>query len=186
MDAEGTGGSFYVAKGIRWAVDHGADVINLSLGNYQSCDILESAIDYALEKNVVVVSAAGNDNTSQRSYPAAYPGVLGVAAVDSDGKRANFSNFGDYVDVAAPGVEIPSTFSNGEYAALSGTSMAAPHVAALAGLIRSINPNLKNTEVTKIITSSAQGLNSNKKSPYFGNGIINNLEALQMAAKNKK
>ncbi|MBM7650968.1 S8 family peptidase [Neobacillus cucumis] len=186
MDAEGTGGSFYVAKGIRWAVDHGADVINLSLGNYQSCDILESAIDYALEKNVVVVSAAGNDNTSQRSYPAAYPGVLGVAAVDSDGKRANFSNFGDYVDVAAPGVEIPSTFSNGEYAALSGTSMAAPHVAALAGLIRSINPNLKNTDVTKIITSSAQGLNSNKKSPYFGNGIINNLEALQMAAKNKK
>ncbi|MCM3729516.1 S8 family peptidase [Neobacillus cucumis] len=186
MGADGTGGSFYVSKGIRWAVDHGADVINLSLGNYQSCDVLESAIDYAQEKNVVVISAAGNDNTSQRSYPAAYPGVLGVAAVDWDGKRAEFSNFGDYVDVAAPGVEIPSTFSNGEYAALSGTSMAAPHVTALAGLIRSINPKLKNTDVVKIITSSARPVNQNRQSPYYGNGIINNAEALQLAAKKNK
>jgi thermitase len=186
MGADGTGGSFYVSKGIRWAVDHGADVINLSLGNYQSCDILESAIDYAQEKNVVVISAAGNDNTSQRSYPAAYPGVLGVAAIDSAGKRAGFSNFGDYVDVAAPGVDIPSTFSNGEYASLSGTSMAAPHVTALAGLIRSINPKLKNTDVVKIINSSADPVNNNKRSPYFGNGIINNAAALQMAGKKNK
>ncbi|MEH7095211.1 S8 family peptidase [Neobacillus vireti] len=186
MGADGTGGSFYVAKGIRWAVDHDADVINLSLGNYQSCDVLESAIDYALEKNVVVISAAGNDNTSQRSYPAAYPGVLGVAAVDWDGKRAEFSNFGDYVDVAAPGVDIPSTFSNGEYASLSGTSMAAPHVTALAGLIRSVNPKLKNTDVVKIITGSAQPVGKNTRSPYFGNGIINNAAALQMAEKKGK
>jgi len=186
MGADGTGGSFYVAKGIRWAVDHDADVINLSLGNYQSCDILESAIDYALEKNVVVISAAGNDNTSQRSYPAAYPGVLGVAAVDWDGKRAEFSNFGDYVDVAAPGVDIPSTFSNGKYASLSGTSMAAPHVTALAGLIRSVNPKLKNTDVVKIITGSAQPVGKNTRSPYFGNGIINNAAALQMAEKKGK
>jgi len=187
MGADGTGGSFYVAKGIRWAVDHGADVINLSLGNYQTCDVLESAVDYALEKNVVVISAAGNDNTSQRSYPASYDGVLGVAAVDWDGKRAEFSNFGDYVDVAAPGVDIPSTFSKGEYASLSGTSMAAPHVTALAGLIRSINPKLKNTDVVKIITRSAQPVNQQTtKSPYFGNGIINNAAALRMAAKNTK
>ncbi|PLS03675.1 S8 family peptidase [Neobacillus cucumis] len=186
MGADGTGGSFYVAKGIRWAVDHGADVINLSLGNYQTCDVLESAVDYANEKNVVVISAAGNDNTNQRSYPAAYAGVLGVAAVDWDGNRAKFSNYGDYVDVAAPGVDIPSTFSNGEYAALSGTSMAAPHVTALAGLIRSINPKLKNTEVVKIITRSAQPVNKQTtRSPYFGNGIINNEAALQMAAKKK-
>ncbi|WP_160725196.1 S8 family peptidase [Bacillus sp. USDA818B3_A] len=187
MGADGTGGSFYVSEGIRWAVDHGADVINLSLGNYQTCDVLESAIDYALEKNVVVISAAGNDNTSQRSYPAAYPGVLGVSAVDWDGKRAEFSNFGDYVDVAAPGVDIPSTFSNGEYASLSGTSMAAPHVTALAALIRSINPKLTNTEVTKIISQTAQRVNQqSKRSPYFGNGIINNVEALQLAEQKKK
>ena len=185
MGADGTGGSFYVAKGIRWAVDHGANVINLSLGNYQTCDVLEDSIDYALEKDVVVISAAGNDNTDQPSYPAAYGGVLGVAAVDWDGNRADFSNYGDYIDVAAPGVDIPSTYAKGKYAALSGTSMAAPHVTALAGLIRSINPKLKNSEVVDIITRSAQAMKQPVPNPYLGNGIINNRAALQMAQKKR-
>jgi thermitase len=185
MGSDGTGGSFYVAKGIRWAVDHGANVINLSLGVYQSCELLEESIRYALEKDVVVVSAAGNDNTNQPSFPAAYPGVLGVAAVDWDGTRATFSNYGNYIDVAAPGVDIPSTFSNGRYAALSGTSMAAPHVAALAGLIRSVNPKLKNSDVVKIIKQSTQPTDEQGPNPYFGNGIIDNVKALQMASRAK-
>jgi thermitase len=178
MNAKGHGGSFDVAQGIRWAVDHGANVINLSLGNYQNSSVMKDAVNYALKKDVVVVSAAGNDNTNQTSYPAAYNGVLGVAAVDSTGNRANFSNYGDYVDVAAPGVDIPSTYSNGRYAALSGTSMAAPHVTALAGLIRSINPKLKNKDVLDIITQTTQKVGQTPN-PYIGNGIIDNINALQ-------
>ncbi|WP_462410865.1 S8 family peptidase [Neobacillus sp. Marseille-QA0830] len=178
MNSDGSGGSFDVAEGIRWAVDHGANVINLSLGNYQSSSLLENAISYAQSKDVVVIAAAGNDNTSQPSYPAAYKGVLGVAAVDWDGKRAEFSNYGDYIDIAAPGVEIPSTYFQSEYASLSGTSMAAPHVTALAGLIRSVDPKLSNTEVIEVIRNNTQKPKPGM-APYYGSGIINNVAALQ-------
>lgn len=181
MNAEGIGGSLDVAEGIRWAADHGADVINLSLGNYQSSLVLEDAIRYALDKDIVVVAAAGNDNTNQPSFPAALPGVISVAAVDWKGKRAPFSNYGDHIDIAAPGVYIPSTFTDGQYASLTGTSMAAPHVSALAGLIRSVNPDLTNTEVVEIITQTTQKVGLDGLSIYYGNGIIDNTNALRLA-----
>ncbi|WP_144462746.1 S8 family peptidase [Siminovitchia fortis] len=186
MNAEGIGGSFDVAEGIRWAADHGADIINLSLGNYQSSQVLEDAIRYALDKDIVVVAAAGNDNTSQPSFPAALPGVISVAAVDWEGKRAPFSNYGDHIDIAAPGVYIPSTFTDGQYASLSGTSMAAPHVSALAGLIRSVNPNMKNTEVVEMMTKTTQKAGTEVPDIYYGNGIIDNSEALQLTYKRTK
>lgn len=181
MNSEGFGGSFDVAEGIRWAVDNGADVINLSLGNYQPSLVMEEAINYALKKDVVVISAAGNDNTSQPSFPAAQPGVISVAAVDWEGRRAEFSNFGDHIDIAAPGVHIASTFMDGQYASLSGTSMAAPHVTALAGLIRSVNPRLKNTEVAKIMAQTTQKAGRGGYDIYYGNGIIDNTNALDLA-----
>ncbi|KAB7704036.1 S8 family serine peptidase [Bacillus aerolatus] len=185
MNSQGIGGSFDVAKGILWAVDHGADVINLSLGNYQPSSVMEEAIRYAMEKDVVVISAAGNDNSSQPSFPAAYPGVLSVAAVDWEGKRAPFSNYGDYIDIAAPGVYIASTFSNGQYASLSGTSMAAPHVSALAGLIRSLDPDMKSTEVVETMTQTTQKVGQAVPNIYYGNGVIDNTGALQLAYKRK-
>ncbi|HEY9577398.1 MAG TPA: S8 family peptidase [Pseudobacillus sp.] len=185
LNSDGMGGSFDVAKGIRWATDHGADVINLSLGNYQPSAVMEDAIRYAMKKDVVVVSAAGNDNSSQPSFPAAYPGVLGVAAVDWEGRRAPFSNYGDYIDIAAPGVHIASTFFRGQYASLSGTSMAAPHVSALAGLIRSIDPDMRNTEVMDIMTRTTQQTEQTRPAVYYGNGVIDNTSALQSAYRKK-
>lgn len=185
LGSDGAGGSLNVAKGIIWAVDHGAKVINLSLGNYQPSAVLEKAIRYAQNKDVVLVSAAGNDNSSRPSYPAAYPGVIGVSAIDYNGNRASFSNYGNYVDVAAPGVEIASTYLHGQYAALSGTSMAAPHVTALAALIKSVDPSLKNTEVIDIITKTTQKAGQTGPNPYFGNGIIDNVSALQYASQHK-
>ncbi|HEY4552327.1 MAG TPA: S8 family peptidase [Bacillaceae bacterium] len=181
MNAQGYGGSFDVAQGIRWAADHGADVINLSLGNYQPSRVMEEAVRYALDKDIVVIAAAGNDNTGQPSFPAAYPGVVSVAAVDWEGKRAPFSNFGEHIDIAAPGVFIASTFAGGQYASLSGTSMASPHVSALAGLIRSVNPNLKNTEVADIMTRTTQRAGKDGHDIYYGNGIIDNTNALESA-----
>lgn len=179
MSAEGVGTTFEIAKGIIWAVDHGADVINLSLGNYQPSSLLKEAVDYAYDKNVVLISAAGNENTSQPSYPSAYPEVLSVAAVNYTGQRAPFSNYGDYIDVTAPGVQIPSTYFNQQYAALSGTSMAAPHAAGLAGLLLSANPDLTNREVIDIIKNTAYDLGTPGTDSDFGSGLIDVKNALE-------
>ncbi|MEH7442102.1 S8 family peptidase [Bacillus sp. JJ1122] len=185
MGAKGYGTTFDIARGIVWAVDNGADVINLSLGNYQPSQVLEEAVRYAYSKNVVMVSAAGNDGSNQPTYPSAYPEVLSVAAVDYDGKRASFSNYGEYIDISAPGVYIPSTYFNKQYASLSGTSMAAPHVAGLAALIKSANPELTNTQVIDIIKNSAIDLGEKGKDINFGNGLIDVNSALQQARTNK-
>ncbi len=185
LNNEGIGSSFDIAEGIRWAVDNGADVINLSLGNYQPSAVLEEAIHYAFGKDIVLVAAAGNDNSGQPSYPAAYPEVLSVAAVGWNGNRAPFSNYGDHIDVAAPGVDIASTYVNGQYASLSGTSMAAPHVTALAGLIRSVNPSLKNTEVMEIITRTTLEAGQAGHDPYYGNGVIDIVRALRLASNRR-
>ncbi|PFP16142.1 peptidase S8 [Bacillus sp. AFS073361] len=181
MNAEGYGTTFDIAKGIFWAVDHGADVINMSLGNYQYSSLLKEAIDYAYNKNVVLIAAAGNENTMQPSYPAAFPKVLSVAAVSYTGQRAPFSNYGDYIDVSAPGVQIPSTYFNQQYASLSGTSMASPHVAGLAGLMLSANPNLTNKEVIDIIKNSAYDLGIPGTDNDFGSGLINVKNGLEAA-----
>jgi thermitase len=183
MGEEGYGSTFDIAKGIIWATDKGARVINLSLGNYQHSDMLKDAIDYAFKRDVVLIAASGNDNTNQPSFPAAYPQVLSVAAVDPYGERATFSNYGDYIDVSAPGVQIASTYFNKQYAALSGTSMAAPHVSALAGLIRSINPDLRNTEVMEIIKTTTIDLGERGKDIYFGEGLIDIVDALEVASQ---
>ncbi len=180
IGSEGYGTSFDIAKGIIWAVDNGADVINMSLGNYQSSTLLKEAVDYAFNQNVVLIAAAGNENTSRPSYPASYPQVLSVAAIDFTGNRASFSNFGDYIDVSAPGDLIASTYFNQQYAALSGTSMASPHVAGLAGLLLSVNPDLTNREVMDIIEDTAYDLGRPGKDFEFGSGLIDIQHALKV------
>ncbi|MFB6467161.1 S8 family peptidase [Cytobacillus sp. Hz8] len=182
MNKKGYGTSFDIAKGIVWATDHGANVINLSLGNYQPSAVLQEAVQYAYDKNVVLVSAAGNDHTSQPSYPSAFPEVLSVSAVTDDGNLADFSNFGDYIDVTAPGVSIPSTYFKNRYASLSGTSMASPHVAGLAGLILSVNPKLRNQQVMNIIETSAVDIGDKGTDDNFGHGLIDVKNALRKAA----
>lgn len=172
IGADGSGSAVDIAQGIYWATDHGADVINLSIGNYTSSAALKEACRYAYEHNVVMVAASGNDATDQPSYPAAFEEVLSVAAVDHLKERADFSNFGDYVDVAAPGVDIPSTYIYSDYASLSGTSMACPHVAALAALVRSVHPGMKNRDVMELIRNSAQDLGPPGHDQLYGYGMI--------------
>jgi thermitase len=178
LDETGAGNTYNVAQGIIWAADHGAKVINMSLGNYADANFLHDAIRYAYDRDIVLIAASGNDNTEQPGYPAAYPEVFAVAASDASKKKATFSNFGDYIDVTAPGVNIASTYPHNQYAALSGTSMASPHVTALAALIRSTNPKLKNTEVMQIMRSTAQDLGARGKDKYYGYGQIDVRQAL--------
>jgi len=181
LDSSGTGTTYSVAEGLIWAVDHGAKVVNMSLGNYASAEFLHDAIRYAYDHDVVLIAASGNDDTDRPGFPAAYPEVFAVAATSENGEKAPFSNYGDYIDVAAPGDNIPSTYPGNQYAALSGTSMASPHVAALAGLIRTINPELSNEEVMTIMRETATDIGNDGKDIYYGYGEIDVARALQAA-----
>jgi thermitase len=137
LDANGSGTLDAVAAGIQYAADNGAKVINLSLGGSVGSTTLQNAVNYAWNKGVVVVAAAGNSGSSAPSYPAYYTNAIAVASTTSSDTKSSFSNWGSWVDVAAPGSSIYSTYAGSTYATLSGTSMATPHVAGLAGLLAS-------------------------------------------------
>ncbi len=140
LDSAGYGTYSNIADGIFYATDKGAKVINLSLGGYADSQLLRDAVAYA-SRNAVVVAAAGNDDRQDRFYPAAYDDyVVAVAATDNNDQKAAFSNYGDWVDISAPGVGIWSTLHDNTYVAWSGSSMAVPFVSGVAGLLRSQNP----------------------------------------------
>ncbi len=190
LNASGSGFYSTVAQGITYAADHGARIINLSLRGTVSSPILEDAVTYAWNKGVLVVAAAGNDGSNMLVYPAAYPHVVAVSATDWNDNRWSLSNYGDYVDLAAPGVGIVSTDwagGVGPYAARSGTSMAAPHVAAVAALALAVNPNLTNAELESLLTTTADDKGDPGWDPYYGAGRVNAYRAVlaaQEAARN--
>jgi len=170
-----------LAQGIVYAVDNGARIINLSLGGDTPSQTLQDAVDYAYAHGVLVVAAAGNDGGAVL-YPGACEHVLTVAATDQDDGRVGFSNHGPQVDVAAPGVDIYSTWPwVGGYFTKSGTSMAAPHVVGLAALIWSARSNLAMERVTGIITATATDVNDHTSpgwDEYVGWGRIDAGRAL--------
>lgn len=148
----GAGQWSWLASGIIWAADHGARVINMSLGGTSHSATVEAAVNDAWGRGVVLVAAAGNNNSSTLVYPAAYANVIAVGATDRNDARASFSSFGPWVDVAAPGVDILSTFPRtrrgvDQYTLMSGTSMSAPFVAGLAGLVWTTGWGTSNTAV---------------------------------------
>ncbi|MCJ7576692.1 MAG: S8 family serine peptidase [Dehalococcoidia bacterium] len=131
----GSGSYSGIASGIIWAADNGAEIINLSLAGSFGASTLEDAVNYAWSKGVVVVAAAGNSGNTTPMYPAYYTNCIAVAATDINDARASWSNYGDWVDVAAPGASIYSMRKDNKYGYGSGTSMASPHVAGLAALV---------------------------------------------------
>jgi thermitase len=177
---DGSGYYSWVAQGIIWAADNGANVINLSLGGSAASTTLESAINYAWNKGVVVVAAAGNSGASAPSYPAYYSNVIAAAATDSYDRLASYSNYGDWVDVAAPGSSIYSTLINGSYGYATGTSMSSPFVAGLAGLVftrvtDTNNNKFLNDEVRTQIESTCDNIGITS----IGHGRINAYNAVQ-------
>jgi subtilisin family serine protease len=155
LSSNGFGLASDVAIGIVWAVDHGADVVNLSLGGAGS-GIEKGAIDYAESHGVVVVAAAGNDNSTTPNFPAAHATVLGVAASGSGSDaRAPYSNFGSWVKLAAPGTNAALDANGTGMIEVDGTSTAAPVVSGIAGLLLSENPGLTPAQVRSALMSSA-------------------------------
>lgn len=151
---DGSGTLAGVANGITYAADNGAKVINLSLGGGGST-ALQNAVDYAWGRGVFLACAAGNSNTSSTtsSYPAAYTNCFAIASTTSSDARSSFSNYGSWVEVAAPGSSIYSTWINSGYNTINGTSMATPHVAGLAGLLAS--QGLTNSQIRDRICSTS-------------------------------
>ncbi|NOZ72154.1 MAG: peptidase S8 [Chloroflexi bacterium] len=189
LDSGGSGAISGVADGIRWAVDNGADIINMSLGGSSTSSTLEDAIDYAYSHGVFIVAAAGNDYESGNptSYPAAYNHVVAVASTDNSDGHASYSNSGSYVDVAAPGGDPSDSYDSNpehwivgaywrgsgyDYAWLSGTSQAAPHVAGLAALLLSLDPSLGPDDLEDIITSTAVDVQAAGWDEFSGYGRI--------------
>lgn len=166
------------------------DAINLSLGTYAYNEAFEEAIALAIDKGVVVVAAAGNDGTTPLLYPAAFPGVIGVGATNSLEQRAIYSNYGDDVDVVAPGGDRTVDYNDDGYpdgvlslywdylaglpgyVFLQGTSMAAPHVAGVAALVRSVNPSASPLAVELILESTAKDLGLPGFDPSYGWGLV--------------
>jgi type VII secretion-associated serine protease mycosin len=180
-----------LAEGIRWAVDHGADVINLSLGDDSKSAHPESeqdeAVQYALAKGVVVVASAGNGGESGNrvSYPAAYPGVIAVTAVDRDGRRADFSTRRWYATLSAPGVDVVTADPDGQYYEGWGTSAAAAWVSGAAALLKSEHPELTPAEVKRILEDTAEDPPQGGRDDSRGHGLLNPVAALEAAEKSE-
>lgn len=166
-----------IAEAIVWSADNGAEVINLSLSGPEASEVERKAVNYATRKGAVVVGAAGNWGTNEPLYPAAYPNSVSVVATDRSDKVAGFSNYGRSVDVAAPGVGLLSTLPDGKYGYLSGTSMAAPYVSALAGLLT--GKGFDQSEVRRRIENGALDLGKKGKDPRYGHGRIDALAAVK-------
>ncbi|MEZ4711004.1 MAG: S8 family serine peptidase [Caldilineaceae bacterium] len=161
LDADGTGNIFVITEAIQYAVDHGADVLNLSLGTDLRSELMKDILDDQYEHGqMVMVAAAGNLNVDQKQYPAALDEVLGVASVGQNDVKSDFSNYGDWVEVAAPGESIFSTVPPSGYAWWSGSSMAAPFVAGQAALIRSVAPTISAGSLINHIIDTAHSIDA--------------------------
>jgi subtilisin family serine protease len=174
LGAGGGGTSTTVSKGIVYAVDRGATVITMSLGGGYAAT-LDTAVKYATDHNVVVIAAAGNNRASGNAaqWPAASPGAESVAATDSSNVTATFSNSSGTADIAAPGVNTASTLTDGSYGFKSGTSMAAPHVAAAAALYRATHPGSTEAGTRAALESAATDIEGPGRDAASGAGLLN-------------
>lgn len=179
LNSYGWGYFDWVASGIIHAADQGADIISMSLGGYYQSELVHEAVQYAYSRGVLLIAAAGNDATDMKTYPAAYDEVIAVAATDSDDNVAWWSNFGDWIELAAPGVNIYSTVWDNGYTYKSGTSMACPHVAGVAALIFSEFTNRSSEWVRLWLRYTADDLGNPGFDRHYGYGRINAKKAVE-------
>ncbi len=187
LNASGSGYLSDVIEGIQWATSRGLQVINLSLGTSENVQSFHEAVTAAYNAGVVIVAAAGNSGGAV-IYPAAYPEVIAVSATDKNNQLASWSSRGPEVDLAAPGVNIYSTYKGTGYATLSGTSMAAPHVTGAAALVLNtlagsydINGDGKwdPAELQQKLQDKAVDLGASGFDPLYGYGLVNAYNAVQ-------
>ena len=170
LDARGYGNEADILSAIDWAIEHDIHILNMSLGSSRASNAEHAAINAALRSGIIIAAAAGNDGDSSYNYPASYPGVYSVAAVNHKNEHAYFSNHNDMVFISAPGVDIFSCYKNNKYIELSGTSMATPHIAGSAALAISLAAD---AHLEEILEATAQRLGTSEDSRlYFGAGLV--------------
>ena len=162
-----------IARAITYAADHGARVMNISIGGSSSSSTLQNAINYAWNKGAVIFACAHNYSTSRPYYPAACANAVAVSATTWSDSLASFSNYGNWIDISAPGLSILTTTRGGGYGYKHGTSFSSPIAAGLAALILSINPSLTNTQVLDIIIQNVDDLGEPGFDQYYGYGRVN-------------
>ncbi len=177
LDSTGSGYASDIISGIEWAIDNNMNIITESFGSSQSDMALQDAVNTAYNDGLLVVAAVGNDGNTAGTgtnieYPANYYSVIAVGAVDSTNTRAYFSSTGNKVEVSAPGVDITSTYLNGGYAQMSGTSMAAPFVAADLALLKQKYPSATNVELRQLLDNNVVDLGVQGRDPLYGYGLI--------------
>jgi serine protease len=189
LNADGSGTVADIAEAIKFAADKGADVINMSLGGAGESKLMQDAIEYAYRNGVVIIAAAGNESTDGASYPARYPHVIGVSAFGPDGEKASYSNFGAGVDISAPGGSETGTIlqetidenGQGVFLGLQGTSMASPHVAGVAALIKASRIT-EPDQILKVLQQSARVIQDDGLN-YYGAGQLNAEAAVKLASE---
>ena len=173
LGATGGGSSFAALQGLAYAMEQNVDVINMSYGAYDSFGPEEALINEAYQKGILLVAAAGNDNTSAGHYPSGYTPVISVSATDSNDQKADFSNWGKDIDIAAPGKNVTSTNLYEGHTAGSGTSYAAPMVSAVAALVKGKNPQWTPKQIQYVLGKSADRSASSLWNDFLGYGRVN-------------
>jgi len=175
-----------INTGIKYAVDHGADIINMSLGIRHAGGGLphEDVVNYALSKNVTIVAASGNDGTEEKYYPGALPGVIAVGAVDGSGMVAPFTSYGANITVVGPGLHIYSSYTHNTYAYATGTSQASPFVCGAIGLMKSyakqLGKSLSNDMIMYVLRNSSDRVDNHMRNQKAGYGLINLTDAFKL------
>ena len=170
-----------IAEAIHYARTNGADIINLSLGTKSTNTVTQNAIQQAIEEGIIIIGASGNDGATNKYYPASYPGVISVGSIDETLTISDFSNYNDAVDLTAPGSAIVSTGLNNGYMSGSGTSFAAPQVAGVVALMKSYYPSLSRDEIINQLTSTAMDRGTSGYDHYYGFGVINAAQAMNVS-----
>lgn len=181
LDANGSGSYSSIANGITYSADHGAKIINLSLGGTSSSRTLQSAVDYAWKKQCVIIAAAGNNGNNIAFYPAACNNVVSVSATDSADAHPGWSNYGSYVDVSAPGLDICTLYGADQYAWWSGTSFSCPVTSGVVALMASANDRLTNVQLVDLLIKNSDDIGAAGYDVYFGNGRVNAFRAVSAA-----
>jgi thermitase len=189
LNRRGQGDDATIAEGLRWAVDHGAQIISMSLGGPEDTSVLRDAVAYARDRSVLIVAASGNGQADGNlpSFPAAYESVLAVSATRADDTLTGFSTTGGFVDLAAPGAGVVSTLwsvTEGDgYGVGSGTSAACPQVAAAAALVLTIRPDLTPDQISDVLALGADDLGPPNRDPEYGFGRLNVRRAVEIATE---
>jgi len=182
FDRRGNGRLSSIVEGIEWSIDNDIQILNMSFGTTEDNSTLKDAIAKAYEAGITMIAAAGNNSNNKIDFPAKYPEVIAVGAIDKSKEVADFSNYGEELDILAPGVNILSTWRNNRLRTLDGTSMATAHVTGIVALMLSVFKGLTPKEIKKLLLEGASPLSSVAKEKQ-GAGLVDVLKTMQLAQK---